>query len=169
MEIEFTYTKKEWVDGRRKYLFISKVITRMQLFVMALMAVFFIISAAVYGFGVINIALGVVLALLALELVFIYVVQPGMLYKATDKYHSRYRLVFGEDGLLFETQGIASELKWDIYTGYAQSREYYYLLQGKMNYTLIPRRALSDERGRENFEKLVKSVLPEVKAPAGIK
>ena len=51
MEIEFTYTKKEWVDGRRKYLFISKVITRMQLFVMALMAVFFIISAAVYGFG----------------------------------------------------------------------------------------------------------------------
>lgn len=163
MEVKFTYTKEEWVDGRRKYLFLAKILTRMQLVIMSLMTVLFTVSTSIYGFGIINTALGVILALLVLELLVVYGIQPSMLYNETDKYHSGYRFVFREDGFLFETQGIASELKWDIYTGYAQSGKYYYLLQGKINYTLIPKRVFTSEQDREIFEKIINSVLREIK------
>lgn len=159
MELNFTYDKKEWIRGYREYQFLVKRITKMQLVVMALLP--FLIGAMICLNGMD----GVMSLLIAISAVFyvmagfVMLIQPHWIYKQTSKYHQPYKMMFSREGIYFEIKDISSKLGWDVYSEYSETKEFVYLLQGKVTYTLIPKRVFVTEKDLEQFRKILEESL----------
>lgn len=157
VEIEFLYTKEEWIDGRRKFLLQSRTIKKLDIMVLAVMIIINVFSVSHYQFSTFNVILGVFTVLFGALLFLLYVIQPALLYQKGEKYHHPYIIIFNEEDLIFETQGISSVLSWDIYSSYLENSKYFYLMQGKNIYTLIPKRVFASGEDLERFKKLLQA------------
>lgn len=162
MEIVFTYSKNEWIDARRKYLFLSKTITKLQIVVTLCFALILGISFPFFKYIIIYIILCIILSLSVLLLFVLYILQPILLFNSTSKYHHSYKMQFTQENICFETQGISSVLSWNIYTAYLENDNYFFLLQDKRYYTLIPKRAFSKNDDIEKFKIILESHLTKV-------
>ncbi len=155
MELQFQYTKKEWVDARRKYLFLSKTITRWQIVFLAGFSILILLLLIAHKTDTIIIMSAVVIVFAIIMLVILYFVQPIVLFKNTEKYSSMYSFSFQEEEILFEARGISSVIKWDIFQSYVETDQYFYLLQGKMLYTMLPKRVFPSDEAQQQFRDLL--------------
>ncbi|WP_313180884.1 YcxB family protein [Lacrimispora sp.] len=155
IEVSFSYTKNEWIDGRRKYLLLSKTIKKSDIIALIIAAVVSIFSIIIYKFNTLNIILSIIVAVFTAMLLLLYVLQPIWIFRLTEKYHHPYKMKFSSENISFESQGISSVLSWDIYSSYIENDRYFYLLQGKPNYVLIPKRAFLSDKDELQFKKLL--------------
>ena len=63
-------------------------------------------------------------------------------------------MVFSEEGILFETATLHSELKWDTYTALWESGDCYYLVQTKQIYSILLKRAFAGDAEKLAFERM---------------
>lgn len=157
LELNFEYTEKEMVKARRNWLFLSKTITKAQLFIMGLLGLFVIVEDVLGWENALLIWLGALWGVLMLMYLFIYFVHPIYVYRKTEKYQHPYKLILTEKEIVFETQGISSQMTWDIYDKYLENEEFLYLMQGKHYFTLIPKRVLDSEEKKEVMKNLLEN------------
>lgn len=155
IQLTFTYTKEEWVEARRAYLLLTKAVTRFQMACMALIAGFLAFSISRYGLTTSLAGLTVLFLIVIGMHLFAYFIQPSWIFGSTKKYHGEYRLWFSEQEIRFETQGISSTLGWSNYDGYLENSSFFYLLQGKHYYLLIPKRVFPTPEGPVEFKALL--------------
>ncbi|MDO5519520.1 MAG: YcxB family protein [bacterium] len=156
MELRFTYEKKEWIRGYRLYQFIMKRITKLELVVMALLPVIWGGMFFIEGMSMFTSILLAALVLVYGTTGFILFIQPELIFKKTEKYHQEYQMIFTDNTILFETTEISSKLGWDVYSGYCEKKEFFYLLQKNVNYTLLPKRAFKTKQEEDKFRELLK-------------
>ncbi|WP_313133258.1 YcxB family protein [Anaerocolumna sp.] len=158
VELTFQYTQGEYVKAKRQHIIASKTITKTNVVVLAVylsfsLWYFFSSFSVLSGFS-----LGFALfALIAGCTLYFYV--PIQQFKRTSKYHEEYNLTYTKDGILFKTPTIHSELKWDIYSEFWESTDFYFLIQVSHIYTLIPKRAFLNLADQQAFEKMALSNL----------
>lgn len=156
MNIDFTYNKEEMVDSRRRYLFMSKTITRMQLVVTVLLVILEILVLVINGITTFSALLGILLILYIVLMSVLYFYFPILIYKKTDKSHLKNNLEFLSDKILFQTSNIKSELAWNNYSMLWESKDYFYLIQSKDMYTLLPKRVFASIEQQEQLIELYK-------------
>ncbi len=161
MEILFTYSKNEWINGRRNYLFLSRTITKMQIVITLLFTLSLIFLFPLLKDSILYIILFFVAVLSVLLLFFLYILQPILLFYAASKYQHPYKMQFTKENIYFETLGISSVLSWNIYNDYIESNKYFFLLQDKHNYTLIPKRVFENDDDLTKFRTILDSSLTE--------
>lgn len=152
MEIRFKYTKEEWIESRKNYLFLSKTITKFHILILFLITIFIAGYTTVFEIKTLNIILIIMDVLLIIVYIYLYFVQPTYIFDKTKKYHSEYRLSFLENEIRFETDEIQSSLSWNTYSSYLENEKYIFLLQGKINYVMIPKRVFNGETEKEFME-----------------
>lgn len=153
IELRFQYTKKEHIDSRRKYLFMSKAITKLSLIAIPVLLIIEI-NLLIREDYPSAIFLGVLYILHIIILLCLYFLQPVMIYNQTEKFHHEYLLTFVDDIILFKTHGINSELKWDIYHQLWETDKYFYLIQARDIYTLLPKRVFTNKEQEKEFVNL---------------
>jgi hypothetical protein len=154
MTLDFKYEKEEYVDSRRKFLFMRGMVTKPQLFITFLLLVSELILISIERITIFSEALGIVLILSICMLFILYIYQPGVLFNKTSKFHQAYHLEFLADKIIFKTNDIYSELQWNTYSGLWENEKYYYLMQTKDIYTLIPKRVFLSKGQCEQFKEL---------------
>ncbi|WP_277407996.1 YcxB family protein [Lacrimispora xylanisolvens] len=155
MLLEFTYTKKEYADGWRKFFFLTKVIKKFDLVIMAfsLLIPFYLFYQ--YGFTRFYIMLALVIYFFNLVIVAVFFIRPYMFYQEYEQLHHPYKLLFEDDKITFDAHGIHSTLSWDIYKHYMENKDYFYIIQKKRTYTLIPKRIFASENEISAFRQLL--------------
>lgn len=164
MIIDFIYQKDEFVDSRRRFLFMRKLITKLQVIICALVLVVDIIllctKGAGYIFQGIYLAFNVIYIILIVIMCYLYFFQPGIGFESMKKFHETYHLKFLEDIIVFDTDTIHSELQWNTYSALWENHKYFYLLQTKDQYSLIPKRVFLNPEECKNFRTLFQRKLP---------
>jgi hypothetical protein len=159
IRLSFKYTQGEYVKAERQYLFASKAITKTSVVVLALYLLLSLVYFFLSSFTVLSsIFLGIALfAFVAGCTVYFY--MPVYKFKQTSKYHEEYNLTFSLEKIEFKTPTIDSELKWDVYSDFWESNDFYFLIQAKRIYTLVPKRAFRNLATKQTFENIVLSNL----------
>lgn len=166
MVLDFEYTKDEFVDSRRKFIFMRKLITKLQVAVFVFLGLVDIFFLCTKGVEVLKhpimIVVNVLYILCTIMTCFLYFIQPGLMFHQTAKFHQIYHLEFLEDNIIFHTDNLHSEINWNIYTALWENKKYFYLLQTKDIYSLIPKRVFSTEEEVIEFRELYHRQLPSV-------
>ncbi len=152
VKLKFSYTQDEFVKAERRYLFASGTITGPSVVIIAVILVFSVLYCFLSSFSVFSVVL-LIAALLVLMLgCVVYFYIPEKKFQMNSKYHEEYELTFSEEGIHFKTPSIDSRLEWDIYSELWENDKFYFLIQAKQIYTIIPRRAFSGQAEEERFE-----------------
>jgi len=157
IKLNFKYSKEEYVNAVRKYLFLSKTITKTSIIILAICIIVEIVITFNSGLTLISCALWFATLLAMVMGSYLYFIQPGYLYKSTSKLHQQYSLIFAQETIYFKTEGISSELKWTIYKKLWDCPAFYYLVQAKSIYTVIPKRVFNSGTELDKFKSLALS------------
>jgi len=154
VELRFKYTKKEFVKADRQYLFASKTLTKLGVVVILgylLLSVLYLFFSA---FDAPSIIFFMIALFFALALFLLYFFKASFAFNRTAKYHEEYYLAFSEGGIEFRTPTVDSSLKWDIFTEFWESGDFYFMILTKHTYTPIPKRAFENPALKQNFEEI---------------
>ncbi|UYI79143.1 MAG: YcxB family protein [Fusobacterium varium] len=154
MILNFKYTRDEYVESRRNYLFMNKTIKKLDLVLIGLLILFTLYLFINNGFSTLTIVLLILLFIILAILMILYIFQPGMFYDKIDKFKQQYYLEFKDDKILFKTDDISSELEWNFYEALWENDDFFYIIHSKEMYTLIPKRVFNNEMEMIEFKEL---------------
>ena len=157
MEITFKYEREEYVRAVRKYLITSKIISKSSIVLVPLINILSIIFIITDGsfISVLSCCISFLALIMGLTL---YIYVPNRDFKIVNKYSEEYSLKFSRGRIEFKTDTIDSKIEMNLYKEFWKSREFYYLVQAKYQYTIIPRRVISEANEKKFEEMLVKNV-----------
>lgn len=154
IEIKFKYTKEEYVKAFREYLLLTKTIKKRDMIVAILVIIFstiwLILSKEILS--AVCLLCGVLFLLLLCNL---YYWMPGRNFSQNNKFKEEYNLTFSDEGILFKTDSINSNLKWNTYVDFMENEEFFYLIQAKQVFSLIPKRAFDSVEVENGFREMV--------------
>lgn len=155
MKVEFTYAKKEWIQARRTYLWLSKTISKSQIFSSALVLVILVYYTMKGSYPGLLILLAFLWFLSICAMFYLYIIQPIYFFDKTEIFHSPNTLIFNEDEIRLETLGFESDM--DGYDDFKESKTSFYLLHSKSSYEIIPKRVFSTKEEVDQFRAVLES------------
>ena len=159
MLLEFTYTKDEYADGWRNYLFLTKVFNNFDLVILVCSLLIPIYLFYQYGFSEVYVILAFVIYFINITVITVIIIRPYIIYKEYEQLRHPYKLLFEDDKITFDAHAVHSTMTWDIYKHYRENKNYFYLIQKKRSYTLIPKRVFTSEEEICAFRQLLTSHL----------
>jgi len=156
--ISFEYSKNEYISAFREYLFRSKILKKFDLAFVSVLAVFELFLLLSSGFSVYSLVIGMILIFYYMMFSLLYFFQPINVYNRTPKFHQKYKLSFSPENIYYKTADVSSVLNWDIYSEIWNCKEFFYLVQAKNIYTIIPKSAFKNSNDLQSFEKIILSI-----------
>lgn len=154
IELKFKYTKEEYVKSFREYLLLTKTIKKRDMIIAVLVIMFstiwLILSEEILS--VVCLLCGVLFLLLLCNL---YYWVPGRNFSQNSKFREEYNLTFSDEGIQFKTESINSDLKWSTYVDSIENAEFFYLIQAKQVFTVIPKRVFRNVEVEKGFKEMV--------------
>lgn len=144
IKIKFKYTRDEYIKSRRKFILESKTISKGNiafLIFMTILEIFFLMTKELF-FGII---VGVLLILSYIMITVLYFIQPKKVYDISKLLKEEMELEFDDRGIKFKIKDNNSIIPWDNVYEVWESKEYIFLMQSKISYILIPKRAFKNE------------------------
>lgn len=154
MILNFKYTREEYVESRRNYLFMNKTVKKLDLILIGLLILFTLYLFINNGFSTMSIVLSILLLVVSAIFAVLYIFQPGMFYDRIDKFKQQYHLEFNDNKILFKTDDISSELEWNFYEALWENKKFFYIIHSKEMYTLVPKRVFNNETEIIEFKNL---------------
>ena len=154
MVLNFKYTRDEYIQSRRSFLFMNKTVKKLDLILIGLLMLFTLYLFINNGFSTMPIVLSILLFIISAVFAVLYIFQPGMFYDKIDKFKQQYSLEFNDDRILFKTDDINSELEWNFYEALWENDNFFYIIHSKEMYTLIPKRVFDNEMEITEFKNL---------------
>ena len=154
ININFKYTEKEYVNAVKWYYMNSS-----RIIFDFIVAVIIIIIGSFLQFNnpksVSNVFIMAAGVLFLLILVYAIYINPKRIFRSEPKFKYEYHLIFSNDGIEFKTEHINSNLQWNHYVKFSETKEFYYLIYGTFMFTIIPKRAFENKSNEEEFKKLL--------------
>lgn len=144
IKLEFTITKEEYIKSRRKFLRQSKTISNGNIFFLIIMTLFEILFLFIGEFFF-SIIIGTLLLISYILLAVLYFVQPGRLYDKTEFIKENMKFEIDEKGIKSFFKKGKIETKWLFIEEIWESKDFIYLMQSKLSYTVIPKKAFKKE------------------------
>lgn len=154
IDINFRYTEKEYSSAVKWYYMKSS-----RILFDFILAVILIIIGSFLQFNnsksVINMFIIVAGVLFLLILIYAIYINPKRIFRSEPKFKDEYFLSFSNNGIAFKTEHINSNLQWNYYVKFSESKEFYYLVYGTFMFTIIPKRVFENKSSEEKFKKLL--------------
>ena len=80
-------------------------------------------------------------------------------FRESKKYTENIHAVFSHDGIHIDSAAGTSDLKWEFYSKYLDSRDFVLLYMTRQQFSVIPKSAFADEHETKRFVDLVDSRL----------
>jgi hypothetical protein len=78
---------------------------------------------------------------------------PAMMYDREPKYKNKYKLIFSDEGIVFQTNSIDSHLKWELYNYIIENKEFFLMYYGKGLFSIIPKGEFKHQMEMDQFRK----------------
>jgi hypothetical protein len=156
VRVKFQYGKQEYVKAIQEYLIAAKILRRVDFFVIFI--IFFLSVGYMLKFGKnsLSVTMLALSAFIAFMLLKFYFINPMMTWNKTPKLKEEYSLTFSEADIAFKTVSVNTKLNWNIYKKYLETRNFYFLLMSRQQYTIIPKRAFKSPEKQRAFENIIK-------------
>ncbi len=143
VKIKFKYSKDEYIKSRRKYLRKSNTISNGNIIFILLMTILEIVFLIIHElfFAII---IGILLVLSYVMLYMLYFVTPKKQYDKTNFLKEEMEIEFNEKGIISIIKNIKTKTNWDVISNIWESKDFLFLIQEKMSYTVIPKRAFEN-------------------------
>lgn len=144
IKLEFSISRDEYIKSRKKFLRQSKTVSNGNIFFLVVMTLIEILFLCIgeYFFSII---IGVLLIISYILIVMLYFIQPGRLYDKTEFIKEKMIFEIDKDGIKSVFKKGKTETKWFIIEEIWESKDFIYLMQSKLSYTIIPKRAFKNE------------------------
>ena len=83
-----------------------------------------------------------------------YLRTPNIQYKKLERKVGELAITFSANEIRRSTQDFSDELKWSLYCGIWESKDFFFLLMDKQFYHIIPKRAFADKQDMQAFRKM---------------
>ncbi|MBU5625734.1 YcxB family protein [Oscillibacter sp. MSJ-2] len=166
MVVSFQYTREEWVRCHRKYLFLSRTLTQIELWLAAVLCVLCVAYLVYFGPAWKSVSLCILCAAVVGMFWFMYFRQPHRIYDKTPGFDLPHVLDFNEDGVDYRTEGFVTSTPWEKFVTYVETDEAFFLAESRSVYTMIPKRALVSAE-EKNLRGILKDHLPKNQFPKG--
>jgi hypothetical protein len=159
INVRFRYTEASYADGVRRHLaerFRSRLETPIAAAFVAPGAVFLVTGIGPMA-GAVLVTLGALfLGLLALGWFWV----PSRQYRTQPKLRDEYRLSFCDDGIVFKTEHVESNLQWTMFHRVIADERVYLLYYGVDAFTVLPRSVFPSGSDEATFRDLIKRKIP---------
>lgn len=153
--ISFVYSKNEYIAAFREYLFRSKILRKFDLAFVSVLAIFELFLFFTSGFTIYSLVTGMILIFYFFMFCLLYFLQPVNVYNHTPKFHQVLKISFSQENIYYKAASVSSVLNWDIYKEIWECKDFFYLVQAKNIYTIIPKRAFQNPTDLHSFEKIL--------------
>lgn len=153
LNISFSYGKDEFVKATREYLKISHYFGLTYILILAAAGICLIWLLANNIYNVLNMVCVFVIAFLLSNILSLYFIRPSLAYKKVKSITDSYDLTFFKDRIAFKSDKASTDFKWKIFKKLYETDEFFYLVQSKSSYTILPKRAFENEAAMELFKK----------------
>ncbi|MDP4144329.1 MAG: YcxB family protein [Bacillota bacterium] len=156
--LKFKYSEKEYAEAVKWYYSKSlniKFDMVLSIILVSLGSIFWIMGSK----SMLNKILVVLGCFLLLMMLFVLYVNPKRIFRQESKFQDEYKLSFNDQGILFETEHINSNILWSHYSQVKENKEFFYLIYGKYMFTIIPKRTFLNKEDETLFRKLVEEKL----------
>lgn len=144
IKVKFRYTKEEYIKSRRKFLLESKVITKGNIAFLIFMT-FFEILLLLMRETLYSIIDGVLLIISYISFILVYFFLPVKVYNKTKILKEEMELEFNDKGVKIKINNNSSIILWDNICEIWESKDYIFLMQSKISYILIVKRAFKNK------------------------
>lgn len=140
IKINFKCERDEYIKSRRKFLRESKTLSTGNIMFLIIMTLIEIVLLGIHEFFF-SIIIGVLLVISYIMVYMLYFWQPGRLYDKTDFIKKEMAFEFTEKEITATINKKTRKTNWNIIEEIWESEEFVFLMQSKISYTLIPKRA----------------------------
>jgi hypothetical protein len=77
-------------------------------------------------------------------------------YLNSPKFAKEIKVIFSDETIQTETAVGKSELTWDIYSSFTETKDYFLLYMSKNSFSIVPKSALKNNEALEDFRSLMK-------------
>ena len=162
IRVNLQFLRSEYVRGIRLYLRKSGIAGPRDLIIMLFALVLTAVLIWLKGMTVLNTALVVLLGMVALMGIFVYVVRPGYQFDHTPQCRDNSAYTFTNEDIGLQNSSVAGVFQW-TFIKFWNTEEFYFLIQDKQSYTMLPKRIFGGPKEWERFEAMVKEAVPEIK------
>ena len=164
VDLHFKYTADEYAAAARMFMLRTPaIIVRLGIFITLFTLGIFMLLAAFDTdlllplFGTAAIFTGLVAGL--------FFGLPKQRFQSDPKYRDEYFLEFSDAGILFKTDHIDAQVRWNLYTDVLEDERFYVLVYGKNMFSVIPKRAFKGPQQEARFRELLRrNLAPELNA-----
>ena len=162
INLDFQFTKEDYVQAVHRYLRLSKTITPLNQAFLIFAALADLIYILLYGFTWENIILTVLLVCSGTILVSLWR-QADHFYRKNPKLGQRQRYQLTPKGVALQNESNSAEADWDQFIGYWDDAQGVYLLQEKRRYVMLPDKFFVDPQQREQLRQWALAGNPQLK------
>jgi YcxB-like protein len=94
-----------------------------------------------------------------------YLSGPRHRFRSDPTLKEGFEIEFSDEGISYNAPNITSRMNWDFYSRVVESDTVYVLIRGKLQITVIPKRAFTSSAQEAHFRSLLQRHIP----PAGLK
>lgn len=157
INLEFSYTERDYLRASRVYMFrTSEIIGRLFGFLILVTIVFTAVPVLLPDFPLWA-AVALALLVLASILYNALIRMPRQLFRGDAKYRDVYSVVFSDDGIRFKTKQLEAKLAWSLYTRLIEVSDLFILIYGTHvgMMTVVPKTAFASQTQEAAFRELV--------------
>lgn len=162
IRVNLQYLRSEYIRGIRLYLRKSGVAGPRD--VILVLAVFVLSCGLIWltGMTVVNTALVVLLVMAVAMGLFVYLIRPGYQFDHTPSCRDSTAYTFTKEDIGLQNETVAGVFQW-TFTKLWNTEEFYFLIQDKQSYSMLPKRIFGGPKEWSAFEEMVLEALPEIK------
>lgn len=162
IRVNLQFVRGEYIRGVRLYLRKSRLAGPLDLILLAVILAITAVLIWLKGMTVVNTALVVLLAMAAGMGFYAYLVRPGYQFDHTPQCRESSAYTFTKEDIGLQNSSVAGVFTW-AFTQFWNTEEFYFLLQDKQNYTMLPKRIFGGPEEWARFEALVVEAVPNIK------
>lgn len=162
IRVNLQFIRSEYIRGIRLYLRKSGIAGPRDLLLAVLAFAVTVVLIWLKGMTVLNTALVVLLAMVAVMGIFVYGVRPGYQFDHTPQLREPSAYTFTAEDIGLQNSSVAGVFQW-TFTKFWNTQEFYFLIQDRQNYSMFPKRTFGGPKEWARFEAMVREALPEVK------
>jgi len=152
-KITFSYTKDEYIKSRRKFLRISNTISNGNIVFLIVMTILEIVFLIIHEFFF-GLIVGMLLIISYLLVFVLYFIYPQRIYEKNKYLKEKIDCDILDMGIRLRRGKIDSLIEWKNIKAIYESNDFLYLIQDKVNYILIPKRAIKNKYDLVTIQKL---------------
>ena len=152
--LKFKHNPREYASAIRIY-FARTLHTKYDVIIALIALIAGVVYTSFFGYTIITYLLLGTSAFYLAMIFMTYVVTPARWVRQRMDLMREITIAFSEEGIRYRAENIDSKLQWSLYKNVIETDRFYFLVYGKSQFSLIPKRVFASAEEERSFRELL--------------